>query len=334
MLAARYLGPHRIEPVEIDRPAPEPEEALIQVEACGMCGSDLGILAGLHPRAKAPLTLGHEFCGRIVEIRSHTGEFKVGERVAAYPLISCGRCLVCRTGNAHVCRNLRLYGIDAAGGMADFVTLPLENLIRLSATMQPQTGALVEPLAVAVHGVSRVSIGEARVIAIVGAGPIGLLTALVAQRRSSAKVIIADILASRIALARSIGLDAVPAGEQMAELVANATGGEGADIVFECVGVPASAASMTGLARCRGTIVNLGVFKKPAEVDLQAVNFKEIALVGSRVYTKQDFRTAIELAVDLPLDPIVTGTFPLAGVATAFERFKAGEGVCKVMILP
>ncbi len=334
MLAARYLGPHRIEPVEIDKPAPEPEEALIQIEACGMCGSDLGIFAGLHPRAQAPLTLGHEFCGRIVEIRSNTGEFKVGERVAAYPLISCGHCLVCRTGNAHVCRNLRLYGIDAPGGMADFVKLPLENLIRLAAGMDEQTGALIEPLAVAVHGVSRAPLEEAQTIAVVGAGPIGLLTALVAQFRSSAKVMVCDILPSRLALAGQLGLTAVPAGQQMAELVKSTTDAEGADIVFECAGVPASAASMTELARCRGTIVNLGVFKKPVPVDLQAVNFKEITLIGSRVYTKQDFMTAIELADSLPLGPIVTDTFPLAAVTIAFEKFKAGEGVCKVMIRP
>ncbi len=334
MLAARYLGPNRIEPVEIDKPAPGSEEALIQVEACGMCGSDLGIFAGLHPRAKAPLTLGHEFCGRIVEVRSKTDEFKTGERVAAYPLISCGHCLVCRTGNEHVCRNLRLYGIDAPGGMADFVTLPLKNLIRLSANMDAQTGALVEPLAVAVHGVSRSPIKEAQTIAVIGAGPIGLLTALVAQFSGSARVIIADVLASRIALARSVGLNAVTAGEEMTELVASTTDGEGADLVFECAGVSGSAVSMTQLARCRGTIVNLGVFKKPAEVDLQALNFKEITLIGSRVYTKQDFMTAIEFAGKLPLGSIVTDTFPLTGVTTAFERFRAGEGVCKIMIRP
>lgn len=334
MLAARYLGPHHIEPVEIDKPAPESEQALIRVEACGMCGSDLGILAGLHPRAKAPLTLGHEFCGRIVEVRSNTDEFKVGERVAAYPLISCGHCLVCRTGNAHVCRNLRLYGIDAPGGMADFVTLPLKNLIRLAPSMDAQTGALIEPLAVAVHGVSRAPIKEAQTIAVIGAGPIGLLTVLVAQRRSGAKVIIADILPSRIALARSLGLNAVQAGQQMAEVIGSATDGEGADIVFECVGIPASAAAMTQLARCRGTIVNLGVFKKPAEVDLQAVNFKEITLLGSRVYTKADFMTAIDLAGKLPLSPIVTDILPLSRVTAAFEKFKAGQGVCKIMIRP
>ena len=98
-------------------------------------------------------------------------EFKVGDRVAAYPLISCGRCFVCRTGNAHVCRNLRLYGIDAPGGMADLVSLPLKNLIRLPPSMDPITGALIEPLAVAVHGVGRAPIEDAQTIAVIGSVP-------------------------------------------------------------------------------------------------------------------------------------------------------------------
>ncbi len=299
-----------------------------------MCGSDLGILAGVHPRAQAPLTLGHEFCGRIVELRSQSNEFKAGDRVAVYPLISCGHCLMCRTGNSHVCRALRLYGIDAPGGMADFVKLPLANLLRLSGDMEPGIGALVEPLAVAVHGVSRAPLAEARTAAVVGAGPIGLLTALVARARGTAQILMADVLPSRIALAKSLGFSAVMAGEQMADLVKTTTDSEGADIVFECAGVPATAVSMTALARCRGTIVNLGVFKKPVEVDLQALNFKEITAIGSRVYTRQDFVEAIELARVLPLQPIISHTFPLADVTSAFAKFRAGEGVCKLIIQP
>jgi (R,R)-butanediol dehydrogenase / meso-butanediol dehydrogenase / diacetyl reductase len=334
MLAAQYLGPNRINPVEIPKPAPEPEEALIKVEACGMCGSDLGIFSGLHPRARAPLTLGHEFCGRVLEIHSPTTHVKVGDRVAGYPLISCGHCLMCRTGNPHVCRTLRLYGIDAAGGMADFVKLPINNLIPLARQLDPQLGALVEPLAVAVHGVSRAPIKDARTIAVIGAGPIGLLTALVARFRVTAQVLIADVLASRISLARSLGFMTASAGQEMMELVRDTTGGEGADVVFECAGVPASAVSMMQLARCRGTIVNLGVFKKPAEVDLQTLNFKEITLMGARVYTREDFIEAAELAPMLPLRSIVTNTFPLSEVTAAFEKFRTGEGVCKVMIRP
>ena len=143
-----------------------------------------------------------------------------------------------------------------------------------------------------------------------------------------------DVLPSRIELARQLGLNAVQAGDEMGELISSSTEGEGADIVFECAGVPSTAAAMTELTRCRGTVINLGVFKKPAEVDLQAINFKEITLIGSRVYTRQDFISAIDLAPELPLRPIVSHVFPLTDVTLAFDKFKAGEGVCKILIHP
>jgi (R,R)-butanediol dehydrogenase/meso-butanediol dehydrogenase/diacetyl reductase len=333
MKAAQYLGPGRIEAVEVSKPNIEHGEVLVGVEACGMCGSDLFILSGAHPRAKAPLTIGHEFCGRVIEVDTKASGLHEGDRVAVFPLISCGECLMCKTGNSHVCRQLKLYGIDAPGGMAEFVKLPLDSLIPIGA-MSPKIGALIEPLAVAVHGVRRAPVHEAKTIAVIGAGPIGLLTALVAQNRGTAQVVVSDVLPSRVALAKELGLKALSAGDEMSEFISNATNGEGADVVFECVGVGATATSMIQLARCCGTVINLGVFKKPAEVDLQTLNFRQITLVGSRVYTREDFKTAVRLAPELPLAPIVTDLFPLEKVGAAFQKFRAGEDVCKVLMQP
>lgn len=335
MLAARYLGPHHLEPVEIAVPEIGKEEALIKVEACGFCGSDLGILAGIHPRARAPLTLGHEVCGTIEQINSSDSRLKPGDRVSVNPLISCGKCYVCRHGDAHVCRSLRLYGIDADGGMAQYVRLPVSALYSLPAGMSAIEGALVEPLAVAVHGVAQTHVPPAaRAIVVMGAGPIGILTALVARAMGADRMFISDVLPFRIALATKLGLQAVHAGEELRQLVADETSGDGADLVFECVGVPETLREMTTLVRSRGTIVNLGVSKKPAEVDMQAVNFKEITILGSRVYRPLDFQRAIELAGLLPVAGIATHTFPLAEVGEAFERFRQGTDVCKTLILP
>ena len=334
MSAARYLGPSHIEPVAVSIPSIEREEALIKVSACGFCGSDIGIIAGHHPRAKEPLTVGHEFCGTIVEMRSTNQSFAVGDFVTVYPLISCGVCIACKSGDPHVCRTLRLYGFDTAGGMAEYVKVSVSGLIKLPQGMSPLMGALIEPLAVAVHGVSSVKLTGNSVIAVLGAGPIGLLTALVASHGESPKVVISDILPSRVELASRLGLRAVLAGDALTRKVDEFTAGEGADAVFECAGVAASAREMTSLLRPRGTIVNLGVFKQPVPVDMQAVNFKELTIVGSRVYTKNDFVTAVNIAGQLPLNQIVTHTFPLHDVKSAFELFKQGEGVCKVVIFP
>jgi (R,R)-butanediol dehydrogenase/meso-butanediol dehydrogenase/diacetyl reductase len=333
MLAARYLGPDRIETEEVERPALGPGEALVQVEACGFCGSDINIVAGTHPRAKAPLTIGHELSGRIVEFNGDAEGLKLGDHVTTYPLISCGVCYACTHGAPHVCRQLRLFGFDVDGGMAEFVKLPIASLMKLPENMPAHIGALIEPLAVTVHGVKRGPVEGVRIAAVLGAGPIGILTALVAQKRGIPHVLISDVLPQRLELAAKVGLTAVPAGPELRARIMDLSGNNGADVVYECAGHPSSAKAMTDIVRSRGTIVNLSVFKKPVEIDLQAVNFKEVEIVGSRVYEREDFQEAIDMAMSLPLEPIVTREFPLEGVADAFRLFHSGEA-CKVLIVP
>jgi (R,R)-butanediol dehydrogenase / meso-butanediol dehydrogenase / diacetyl reductase len=333
MLAARYLGPNRLEASQVSLPSIGPGEALIKVEACGFCGSDLNIVAGTHPRAQAPLTIGHELSGVIVELADSTSTFSVGDHVTPYPLISCGVCHACTSGNAHVCRLLRLFGFDVDGGMAEFVKLPVGSLMKLPADMPPRIGALIEPLAVAVHGINRVGIADVEVAAVLGAGPIGLLTALVAKQRGIPHVLISDVLPSRVELAASIGLEAVAAGPELLARIMDVTAQNGTDIVYECAGHPSSAKEMTAIARSRGVIVNLGVFKGPVEVDMQALNFKEIQILGSRVYSRKDFQTAIDMAMSLPLAPIISAEFSLYDVSDAFRLFQEGE-MCKILILP
>jgi len=331
MLAARYRGPNQIVPENVDIPAIGEGEALIRVEACGFCGSDISIVAGTHPRAKAPLTLGHEISGRIAQIGEGSHDLAVGDLVTMYPLISCGKCHACQNGHAHVCRELRLFGFDVDGGMAEYVKLPIDALIKLPATMSPQVGALIEPLAVAVHGVARADLTGVDVAVVLGAGPIGLLTALVAQSKGIPHVVVSDVVESRLSLARELGLDAEAAGSELHERVMQLTAGNGADLLFECAGHPTSAHEMTALVRSRGVIVNLSVFKKPALVDLQAINFKELELIGSRVYERQDFHEAIELAMTLPAAKIVSHEFSLNDVSAAFEQFHS-SAACKVII--
>jgi 2-desacetyl-2-hydroxyethyl bacteriochlorophyllide A dehydrogenase len=333
MLAARYLGPHRVAVEEVSLPEVKEEEALIEVEACGFCGSDINIVAGTHPRARAPLTLGHELSGKICQIRSESSPLRAGNKVAVFPLISCGNCHACKHGNPHVCRNLKLYGIDVDGGMAQFVKLPISSLMRIPDEMPARIGALIEPLAVAVHGVSRLNLDDVTLAVILGAGPIGLLTALVVQSRGMENVIISDVNPERRSLAQAIGLRVVEAGEALRRLVMEYSNGDGADVLFECTGHRSAAADMSSLVRPRGVIVNLGVFKTPVAIDMQTINFRELEILGSRVYTRQDFQVAIDLAEKLPLERVVSHTYSLPEVLIAFEEFKSGQA-CKAQILP
>jgi len=333
MLAARYLGPKRIETEVVPIPAIASDEALIHVDACGFCGSDMNIMAGTHPRAKAPLTVGHELSGHVVQIGNSNAGWEVGDHVTVYPLISCGVCYACTHGNPHVCRKLRLFGFDVDGGMAEFVKVPIASLVKLPRNMPSTIGALIEPLAVAVHGVARTSMEGVGIAVVLGAGPIGLLTALVAQARGASHVIISDVLPSRLKLAESLGLHAIMAGAELLAEVMRLTDANGADVLFECAGHPTSAREMTALVRSRATIINLGVFKKPVEVDMQAVNFKEIQILGSRVYERKDFQSAIDLAMQLPIDRIISHVFSLSEVALAFVQFQSSDS-CKVLVTP
>ncbi|AXC13312.1 Threonine dehydrogenase [Acidisarcina polymorpha] len=333
MLAARYMGPDHIEARQVSLPKIAPGEALIQVEACGFCGSDINIVAGTHPRAQSPLTIGHELSGRIVEIADVTTALAVGDHVTSYPLISCGVCHACTHGNPHVCRQLRLFGFDVDGGMAEFVKLPVASLMKLPDDMPASIGALIEPLAVAVHGVHRARLEGVSVAAVLGAGPIGILTALVAKHMGIRDVLISDVQPARLKLATGLGLEAFAAGASLRAQIMELSNQNGADVIYECAGHPSSAKEMTALVRSRGTIVNLGVFKRPVEVDLQAINFKEVEIIGSRVYERKDFRAAIDMAMSLPLAPIISREFSLDHISEAFRLFRDGE-VCKVMILP
>jgi threonine dehydrogenase-like Zn-dependent dehydrogenase len=217
--------------------------------------------------------------------------------------------------------------------MAEFLKVPIDSLMKLPVTMPAQIGALIEPLAVAVHGATRTSLRGVDLAVVLGAGPIGLLTALVVQSQGVPNVLISDVVPTRLELAKSLGLRAFKSGPQLLGEVNKLSDSNGADVLFECAGHPTAAQEMTTLVRSRATIINLGVFKKPVEVDMQAINFKEIQLLGSRVYERNDFQTAIDLAMTLPLEQIISHSFNLSEVSRAFEQFQSSEA-CKVLILP
>ncbi|MCP5114123.1 MAG: alcohol dehydrogenase catalytic domain-containing protein [bacterium] len=146
MPAARFPAPNRIEPVEVEARKPAPGEATVRVESCGFCGSDFGVVSGKHPRAMAPLTIGHEVSGEVVEADVGAG-LAAGTRVVLYSLVACGRCRLCQTGQRHVCRTSRVFDFDSDGGMADFLTAPVHNLLPLPADFPAPRGALLAPAA-------------------------------------------------------------------------------------------------------------------------------------------------------------------------------------------
>lgn len=319
MKALVYTDPKTVEIRDVSRPAAGAGQALIRMRYCGVCGTDIGIWSGTHPRAAAPLVLGHEFVGDVVET---AGRFAPGQRVVAYPLFSCGTCHPCRTGSPHVCAQLRLIGIDGAGGMAEYLAVDEDLLYPVPDAMSDRIAALIEPLAVCVRAVEQSGTRVADRVVVLGAGPIGLLTALVARHAGAARVLVSDVDPARLKRAADLGFEPVDVREQdLFERTLAASDGDGADVVFECAGVPSAALDATRIARPGGTICLASLHKKPCPVALLDIAFKELRLVGTRVYTREQFRRSLDLAMDMSdqLDRLITRTLPLSAAQDVFD---------------
>jgi threonine dehydrogenase-like Zn-dependent dehydrogenase len=322
MKALVYAAPNAVEVRDLAEPAGRPGAAKVRMRYCGICGSDISIVAGKHPRAKAPLVLGHEFVGTVEAVEAGSGRVAFGDRVVAYPLISCGECLPCRTGHPHVCRTLRLLGIDRDGAMAETAWIDEDMLFRVPDAVGDEVAALIEPLAVIVRSLHQARFQLLDSAVVIGAGPIGLLIAIVLRHAGASSIVLSDVHPGRLGLARDLGFTTVDARqESVGDHVMAATGGDGVDVVFECSGVESAARDMTRLARIGGMICMTSVHKAPHAVDLRELNFKEQTLIGSRVYTRREFETAVAYAGVLADDlrRIVTHVVPLSSAGTVFD---------------
>lgn len=325
-----YLGPNKISVEEVPVPVPKPDEVLIKVSHAGICGSDLNIYAGAHPRAAAPLILGHEFSGTIVQGNGH---FKEGQHVTVYPLISCGECHTCKTGHRYVCEHLGLYGIDAPGGMAEYVTVPTDVVIPIPDDLSFKTAAFIEPVAVTVHAVKRAKAKAEDTAVIFGAGTIGLNVAAVLRLLGLKKIMIAETNPFRLQMARDLGFIAIDSkNEDVIQVIKDHTNGVGVDLVFDCAAHPSVAAILTQAVRVKGTIEIVGSYKRPAEFALLDIEFKELDIVGTRVYEKEDFEKAAELInSDFPFDNLITHVYPVEQAQQGFDILTGGGDAIKVM---
>ncbi len=332
---AYYCGPGKIEVGQSEVAAPEADQVRIEVEWCGVCGTDLHIYQGhMDGRFDGRRIIGHEMSGRIVETGRDVQGWNAGDAVVVRPLDPCLQCPACRAGNSHVCQKLNFVGIDSPGAFQTSWTVPAALLHRLPDGMAMDLAALVEPLAVACHDVrlGEVAVGEKAVI--IGGGPIGLLNALVA-RHAGAEVLVAEVNAARLQMAESLGLTALnPLRESLEERVADWTGGAGADIVFEVSGSAPGAEVMTKIAKVRGRIVVVAIFAQAPKVDLFQFFWRELKLCGVRVYEPEDYEKAIALVAggQLSLQQLITSRRNLDELPTVFAELVAGAEQVKVMI--
>lgn len=302
MRALRYEGPRDIRVVDVPAPTAAQGEVVVDVAYTGICGTDLHIWSGHHARAKTGLVIGHEFVGTLAD---PAGGLAAGSPVFVNPLLPCGRCPACTDGEDRVCDVLRLVGIDRPGGAAEQVAVPERAIVPLPGGMDLKAAALIEPMSVCVRAVRRSGQRLGARVHVVGAGPIGVLVARCARACGAASVTISEPAQVRAEWAREAGFDVVPGD-----------GAERYEVVYDCTGHPSVAPKVLDLVETGGTLVDIGMYAAPAQVDLPELMRRELRIVGTCVYRPADVRVALRL--------IASGAVETADLATVVGIDEAG----------
>jgi len=315
MRALVWAGGTDVAVEERPRPRAGDGQVLVDVAYCGLCGTDLHICAGEHPRAEPGIVLGHELSGRL---HTGAGELVAGTKVVVDPLLPCGACRPCRGGRPHTCANLRLLGIDVPGGAAEQVAVAADRVLPVPDGADLRRLAFAEPLAVAVRAVRRSGLAIGEEVAVAGAGPIGLAVAACARLAGAGRVLVAEPVPGRRRLAADLGFD-----------TAETLDGTQAEVVFDAAAHPAVAAGLAEAAAVGGRVVLVGVYGAPAALDLRALTFKEVTVLGTRVYSRDDLRVATAMVAEGRFDPapLITRAVPLAEAAAAVDDLRAGREV-------
>jgi L-iditol 2-dehydrogenase len=339
MRQAIMTAPGQILVHEVPQPVPGPGEVLLRVRRIGVCGSDIHVYHGLHPYTSYPVVQGHEVSA--VVAAHGTGvdpaRLPVGSQVTFMPQIVCGQCHPCRSGQYNICDSLAVMGFQAPGAAQDYFAIAAEKVLLVPETMSPEAAAMIEPLAVAVHALTRGGGVEGKKVAVIGAGPIGNLVAQTAAARGAASTLIMDKSGFRLSVARKCGVDHVvdATSSTLAEGIARHFGGDKADLILECVGAQATMDQAVLASRKGATIVVVGVFGAKPIVDLGLVQDRELTLRGTLMYRREDYEEAIALAASgrMFLDSLVTNSFRFEEYLEAYHFIgKAGDRAMKVMI--
>lgn len=334
MKAALYEGNHTFSVQEKVADLPQAGEVRIKVAYCGVCGTDVHIYHGMmDKRVAIPLTIGHEMSGVIETIGEGVKGFSVGEKVVVRPLDNRGE-KPSDKGYSHICEDLKFIGIDSPGAMQQLWNVPAFTLHKLPQATDLKLAALVEPLAVACHDVRMSKLKRGETAVVLGGGPIGMLVAMVAKN-TGAEVILSEVNPTRIALAKAIGFNAIsPIDTDLVTYVKDNTAGRLADVVFEVAGVQATVDIMTQIAGIRGRIVMVAIHGQPKNVNLFQFFWKELQLIGARVYEKEDYETAIQLITknELPFEQMITAVEPLANIQSVFENIDKNPDGMKVLL--
>jgi len=322
-----------------DRPIPGigEKDVLVRVKSSSICGADLHAYKGLSKRRKPPLVMGHEFSGMVERLGDETKSLKVGDRVVVEPIISCGKCKACKKGKTNVCENRKLIGLNLDGAFAEYVSVPYEKCHELPKNLSFDEGAIIEPLAVAVHAVNITPISSNDNALIIGSGVIGLLITQLLRSRTSGDILVTGRRDYLLEKAREFGAtDAINVMDCDAVKTLLKKHGR-VDVVFEAVGSNETVNQSISLVESGGSITLVGMLDREMTVDMMEVVAREITLRGDYGYTTDDFKEAIELASSgkVDLKSLITHVLPLDEIKKGFDILaERRENVIKVVINP
>jgi threonine 3-dehydrogenase len=326
---------------EVKIPSFGRSDVLVKVKVASICGTDLHIYnwdRWAQNRIKPPLIPGHEFCGEVVAFGDEVTSVAEGDFVSAEMHVACGKCLQCRTGEAHICQNVKIIGVDANGAFAEYVVIPESNVWKLDPSIPQDYASILDPLGNAVHTVLAGEIA-AKSVAITGCGPIGLFSIAVAKAVGATSVFAIEVNEHRAKIAREMQADFVlnPAKEDVNAIVMDKTGGQGVDVVLEMAGHPDSIRTAFDIVRRGGRISLLGLTSKPISLNFsEDIIFKGITIQGingRRMYQTWYQMTALLKSGKLNLHPVITDRISMKDFGAAMERLKTGEA-SKILVYP
>jgi threonine 3-dehydrogenase len=316
---------------DVPEPRIRDDEVLIRVRRAGVCGTDVHIHewdAWAQGRVRPPIVVGHEFAGEVTQVGSLVTDVKEGDRVTAEGHIVDGRCLLCRTGNAHVCPYTKIIGVDRDGCFAQYIAMPATNVWHLDDDTSFDVGGIHDPMGNAFHTALTAEIPGATVL-ITGCGPIGLFAIGICKAAGASRIIASDVNQTRLELAKRMGANDVVTPDGAASVVRQHTAKLGVDVVLEMSGVPAAIHQAFELVRVGGRVQMLGIPAKPMEVNFATeVIFKGITIygvVGRRMYDTWHQMTRFLRTGQFDPMPVITHRLPLADYSEAIRVIKAGE---------
>ena len=342
MEAALVTGKNKLELVEMPTPEPSEGKAVVDIAYCGICGTDLH--AYQSGEDYNPAICGHEWMGNVSALGSGISHVKEGDRVAIGISGACGQCAACRRGETAYCETafMGLIGVGPMaathGGFAPSIAIDASRLYGVKKGVSDTEAAMLEPATVAVHAVRRTPMNLGDSVVVLGAGPIGLLTLQCAKAAGAGTVILIEPQASRRAFGEKLGADLIldPTTDDIAEKIQQHVGKDGADIVYECAGIPPTIAQSADLCRRGGVVSLVGFPSKPVEINAGNWLIKEVELVASLGYLREEFDVAQNLVSDgrLQLGPLHTSTVSLNDIDDAFARLATAPEEVKILVDP